>query len=178
MNFCFQKVKDYKLKIFKKIWKIYTEAFPSDEKRSLKEQIKLFLNPNYILYSIEIGKEVAGLLGIWKFQEFVFIEHLAVRKDLRGQGIGTRILKNFLKGESQNIILEVERPRNKISKKRIKFFKKCGFKLNRYNYIQPPYDKNKKPVPMYLISFPDFIKKREYDTIKTTLYKEVYNVSL
>ncbi len=64
----------------------------------------------------------------------VLISHLAVLKEYRGQGIGTKSLNEmkFFFKDKQSVILEAEeQAENKkaleIIKRRQKFYKKCGF---------------------------------------------------
>jgi hypothetical protein len=49
-----------------------------------------------------------------------------------------------------------------------------GFKANEYDYIQPPYDVDKKAVPMVLMSYPELLSEEVYTKIRDRIHKEVY----
>ncbi|MTI66264.1 MAG: GNAT family N-acetyltransferase [Firmicutes bacterium] len=80
---------------------------------------------------------LVGFCSTWDLHDFVFIEHIAIDNELRGQGYGSKLIEDIL-SRNKNVILEVEKPENNIAKKRIEFYKKHGFKLNLFHYEQPP----------------------------------------
>lgn len=43
------------------------------------------------------------------------------------------------------------------------------------NNIQPPYGKDKQPVPLILMTHGSSIAEEEFENIKKTIFKEVYN---
>lgn len=161
-------------KEFNEAWKIYEDSFPVDEKRKLEDLIKILGEDIYSFYAIHDMKEIIGILEIWDFNDFILIEHIAIREDLRNQGIGTRIMKKFIEDNKKIIVVEIEKPETEIAKRRIRSWKRLNFKINRYDYIQPAYSKGKNPVPMFLISYPGLIKKSEYLGIIEEIYKKVY----
>ena len=70
--------------------------------------------------------------------KYILVSFLAVYKETRGQGIGTKILKEIEEKYSnkKGIILEVENPEfaenekeKNIQEKRIKFYQKSNFKI-------------------------------------------------
>ena len=58
----------------------------------------------------------------------------------------------------------------------IKFYEQLGFKLNHFDYIQPSYGKDKKPVPLRLMSYPEMILKTEFYSIRNKLHTIVYGL--
>ena len=118
--------------------------------------------------------QVIGLLGIWQFKKFNFIEHFAVREDLRGQGLGSQMIQDYAKSDAKPIVLETERPKTKIAKRRIGFWQRNGFILNEYDYIQPPYSPEKYPVPMFLMSKPHPLTPEEFESYRTSIHTAVY----
>ena len=156
---------------FKQIWEIYEYSFPQDERRNLKSQIKLFKNDNYFFYAV-YDSGLVGIISFWDFKDFIFVEHLAIKKDIRGKGFGKKLLKTFISTKNKKIILEVKVPDTKPSG--IKFYKGLGFKLNKYRYIQPPYDKDKNPVRMIIMSYPKTILPSEFSVIRKKIHKSVY----
>lgn len=172
----FIKVEDSKSKHFKESWKIYNSSFPSDEKRDVNMQVKLFDNATYSFYSVYEGKILVGIIAYWKFEDFLFVEHLAIKENCKGKGLGTMVLKKFINEKNGKIVVEVERPKTKIAQKRIGFYERAGFQLNKYGYIQPPYSKDKNPVPMFLMSFPKKIDESEFLFIRKMIHSIIYGL--
>lgn len=168
------KIKSLKQEEFKEIWKIYEESFPKDERRDLEAQKQVLKNKLYRLYSINDKNEVIGLIGEWKLPKIYFLEHIAIRKDKRNEGIGSKIIPEYLEKRKQ-IILETERPEaNEMAIRRIKFWKRQGLILNNFDYIQPPYGLDKLPVPLYLMTYPNKLKLEELRKIRDNIHKTVY----
>jgi len=161
---------------FKEAWRIYESSFPSDERRTLDLQKELIENKQYNFFMVLKDKILVAIITDWNFKDFLFVEHLSVEKDLRGKGIGTELLKEYLSKNKQKIVLEVERPETNIAIKRIKFYEKIGFKLNDFDYIQPPYGKDKNPVPLFLMTYPKKITESEFSSIREKLHIVVYGL--
>lgn len=159
-------------------WKIYKESFPENERRSLQDQIQLQDNPLYNLQYMYDGVELAGFIAFWDLDSFIFIEHFAIKNELRGKGYGTKILKQIIKTYNKNIVLEVEKTETPEAERRIAFYKRFGFCLNQYNYYQPPYTQTTQPVSLYLMSFPRTINHSEFIDVRKKLYTTVYNFSI
>ena len=91
----------------------------------LKEE---FYNPNS-LYLVAKNEDniIVAFAGIWKILDEVHITNIAVKKDFRNQGIGSKIFENLLKLVDikyvNSITLEVSE--NNIPA--IKIYEKCGF---------------------------------------------------
>lgn len=163
---------------FEKIWTIYEEAFPHNERRSWDLQIDIQNNPAYDLYPLWDAERIIGLIGTWDLDDFLFIEHYAIDNKCRGQGYGKSFLKRIIEETDKTIVLEVEKPENEISIKRIEFYKGLGFHCNPYNYLQPSYGKGKDLVPLLVMSYPQAIVEDDFDGIRDRLYREVYKHKL
>ena len=159
---------------FKQAWSIYEAAFPADERRDWNAQEGVMRNKNYAFFVADSAAGVQGLLAAWTFDDVAFIEHFAVREDLRGKGIGTQILHQYLKHEKKSVVLETERPTTAVAKRRIAFYKRLGFKLNQHDYLQPAYSPEKNPVPMFLMSYPQTISTARFMNVRRTLHTRVY----
>lgn len=171
-----KKISSLNSKYFKDAWRIYKSSFPADERRPTSKQKKLFACPLYNFYSICEKNILLGIVSEWNLKDFLLIEHLAIKEGYRGTGRGTYLLKEHINNKNK-VIVEVERPKNNISKKRIRFYEKIGFKLNKFGYMQPPYGKGKKAVKMFLMSYPREINKSEFQLIRKKLHKTVYGLS-
>ena len=80
---------------FTSAWKLYEEAFPVYERRTLKAQSHLLKNPVY-KFDVFIEKNVfIGFIMWWDFKDFQYIDHFAVTKSKRNNGYGAKILKEI-----------------------------------------------------------------------------------
>ncbi|MEK6982011.1 MAG: GNAT family N-acetyltransferase [Candidatus Micrarchaeota archaeon] len=162
--------------VFKEIWQIYEESFPPDERRTLAQQEELFNRKNYVLLAVYKENKLVGFISNWVLDSFCFVEHAAIKKSHQGKGFGTKSLALYLKKVNKTFILEVELPTSQIARKRIDFYKKLGFKLNDFDYVQPSYSKSKKSVHLMIMSYPKELKGDEFEEIKKEIYKKIYGI--
>ena len=161
---------------FDKMYQIMSQSFPSDEFRPYDEQKALFNNSLYSVYTLIDGNEMKAFIAVWNFDSFLYVEHFAVNPMHRNGGLGSQILSGIKSVFQKNICLEVEPPENEVSCRRIEFYKRNGFYLNDYPYIQPAISKGKNPVPLMLMTTECGLSDKELDNIKYELYKRVYKV--
>lgn len=159
---------------FDKMFEIMEKSFPEDERRPKNEQKMLFDNP---LYKVHCAGEIKGFMAVWEFEKFVFLEHFAVSPEHRNEGLGSKMLSALVGMYGKKICLEVEPPETDIASGRIEFYKRNGFYLNEYPYIQPPISKGKRQVPLMIMTSGGVASKCEFEEIKSTLYKEVYKIN-
>ena len=72
------------------------------------------------------------------------------------------------------VCLEVEPPENEMTTRRVGFYKRHGFFLNPYPYMQPSISKGRSPIPLLLMTSGSAIDTQAFETIKTLLYRRVY----
>ncbi len=162
---------------FDNVYSIMEDSFPNDELRPKDEQIKLLENKNYKVFVIkDTEKNIVAFIAVWNFEEFLFIEHFAVNKNNRNNGLGSVILRELKDITNKMICLEVEPPQNEITKRRVEFYKRNGFYLNEYPYIQPSISKGKKPVPLMIMTSEHKVDCNYFNLIKECIYKNVYKV--
>lgn len=149
-------------------------AFPRDEYRdpevwaALTCKSEVFSN-NLILH----GNERVGLLTLWKFAPFVYVEHFAIDASLRGQGLGHHVMEKLLNDAKQPLVLEVEMPETEMASRRIAFYERCGLKLLTYPYVQPPYRAGGQALPMRVMCT-QVLSQSEFEHVRQTLYDKVY----
>ncbi|MFZ4398552.1 MAG: GNAT family N-acetyltransferase [Bacteroidales bacterium] len=160
--------------ILSSVKKIYENSFPFNERRDFKNTIALLSDKRFQLSAILFENEIVGMLSKWDFDGFVYIEHFAIAKVFRGNGLGSFVLQEMIKKENRQIVLEVELPENNFSLKRIKFYERFGFHICHELYIQPPYDKEKKSVSMLIMTLQRIQSITEFNSIKSCIHKEVY----
>lgn len=149
---------------FEALMQLYVEAFPPEERRPLEEMPPA--DAAYRFYAID----GCGLLSTWEFEDFTYIEHFAIRAELRGSGIGSAALA-ALRG---NLILEVEPPHTgTTARRRIAFYKRNGFRLLNIAYVQPPYSKDLPSVELRLMVRGAI---SDIDAAIRTIHRRVYGV--
>lgn len=164
-------------KDFEAVFQIMENSFPSDEYRNCEEQRRLFYDPRYCVYGERDSfGAIIAFIATWIFDKFVFVEHFAVDGRFRGHGKGSDMLKELLHSCNIPICLEVELPENDVAARRIEFYKRNGFCLNEYEYVQPPFSEDKKSIPLMIMTSSHKIDRETFENIKSVLYKEVYGV--
>ncbi|MDP2115586.1 MAG: GNAT family N-acetyltransferase [Bacteroidota bacterium] len=153
---------------------IYFDSFPPDERRDWSEIKELLQHSGFILNKVLEDQELVGLISVWNFHGFVFIEHFAILESKRGKGIGSQALKQVIAENLKPIIVEVEEPVTDDARRRIAFYESADFSVCEGIYYQPPYSPDQNKVKMLLMSFPEKILPPEFDEIKTRIYREVY----
>ncbi|MDR1544585.1 MAG: GNAT family N-acetyltransferase [Prevotellaceae bacterium] len=152
---------------------LYEQTFPPDERRNFDDLLKIAKTKS--AFCTEILKkenEFLGFIFYWNFADFVYIEHFAVEERFRNQGFGKEIMQNLCKKTVLPIILEVEKPDNKISSRRIGFYENLGFKVAEIPYLQPAYSPDKNPVPMFLMHRGQLCLKKCVETIRREVYQK------
>lgn len=163
--------------IFSQMYEILEYSFPKTERRSRKGHLSELNKPLFRSLVLLEDEKVQGFMNYWDLSEFVYLEHFAIAKELRGQGVGSRLMSELRSSiENRPIILEVEPPQQSdIAARRIKFYERLGFVLNEYPYLQPPYE-NDEPLPLAIMSTERKLDPNEFKKIKFALYRNVYNV--
>jgi len=142
-----------KFKEFKDLYRKHIiKDFPKNERPNLEVFRKRMLKKNEEVYIFEEDGIDKGYCIIYQLKEYILVTFLAVYKENRGKGTGTKILKEIQEKYSnkKGILLEVEDPdfakNNKeknIQEKRIKFYEKSNFKVLK-NLRAKPYTVNFK----------------------------------
>ena len=161
---------------FSKIYKLMTEAFPPSEIRNEEGQRNLLGRSAYQLYTVKQDNEIYGLLGVWEFDTFIFIEHFAVDASLRGNGIGGMLLNDFLNHMEKTVFLEVEEPGTDLARRRIGFYERAGFCLNDFDYIQPDLQQGQSSLPLKNMTYPMKLSKEDFERMKQQIFETVYQI--
>lgn len=136
-------------------------AFPYEERRDECDELRCFDFAEFHLVLLTENGAEAGFSAFWEYGEFIFLEHLAVDESRRSSGIGTKFLKE-LKKRGKAIILEAEPPQSDLSKRRIEFYRRNGFFVNGFEYMQPSYHGG-AGVPLCILSCPEALTKAEFE---------------
>lgn len=147
---------------FRSVYEKMTAAFPYEERRDIDDQKKCLDNRYFNFFEIVDNGTKVGFISLWNFDEFVFIEHIAVDSDKRSGGYGSKAIELVKEKYGKKIILEAEIPVTEQQIKRIRFYDRLGFKINDYDYKQPSYHGG-GGLPLKLLSYPDLINREEFD---------------
>ncbi len=158
---------------FDKVYKKMETAFPLEERRTDFDQKNCLNESNFrFLEILDDGNDV-GFIGLWVFNEFVFIEHLAIDSDKRNTCYGSKALNLVKEQFNKPIILEAEAPETEQQIKRIRFYDRHGFKVNPFDYMQPSYHGG-EGVPLKILSFPEALSQEDFDNFIALTRKYVY----
>ena len=153
--------------------KLYEDAFPADERRAWR----LIESPSKTgcpeLFAIIADGHLAGMLTLWNFERFSYIEHLAVAPELRGKGIGAEAMRQLIeKIGNRPLVVEIEPPTaaRPETVRRRDFYSRLGFSTIATDYIQPPYSPELSSVAMHLMATTILPAQ----STAATLHREVY----
>ena len=163
---------------FEKAWQLYVDAFPDDERRMLPAQLELLEQPLYHFEAILKDDAFAGIFFWWHFNGLRFVEHFATSPQVRGGGVGRKLLENFIEESCEPIILEVEKPETEIARRRIGFYQRIGFRLNDYYYVQPPYRSGGNPLELSLMSFPQLLDEQTHSFFMKDCHPLIYGIEV
>ena len=146
---------------FEAALQIYRQSFPLHEQRTEAAQRARLGHPAYRFTLLEEGGRLLGILLYWEGPGFRYVEHFAVRPELRGGGAGSRALAAFT-GQGVPVILEIDPPVDEISRRRRGFYLRCGFAENPYPHVHPPYRAGFQGHPLVVLSAPGPLSLEEY----------------
>lgn len=157
---------------FPLFYDLLCEAFPQTERRGEKEQRALFSLEKYKVCAKRFSGKLAAI-AYWNFGDFRFVEHFAVDRTLRGGGIGSAFLREFVSAENSPCILEAELPEQEIQKRRIAFYQRNGFCLLPFSYFQPPLNKGEGRTPMLTMAT-ESVGEDRFSVMRQKIYSDVY----
>jgi len=151
---------------------LYTNSFPPEERRPWQQIADTASMPClYGLYTAD--GSFAGLITVWNFDRYAYVEHFAVDPVRRSGGIGAKAIAALRQKLGIPVVLEVEpldHP-DPMAPRRIAFYQRCGFTLLDHPYIQPPYAPGLPSVPLCLMTTDPTLDPSD---ITHTLHTQVY----
>ena len=161
-------VKDFSDPALDLIERTYTESFPEVERRDFSLVRNLVRDESrFIVYALSKEDRYVGFITGWLF---------AIDPAARNGGIGAEAMKQFLVFCGTPVVLEVEMPTDEMSKRRIGFYERLGFKLDNQVYHQPPYREGGEWLEMRLMTYGDVDLEHSFEQVKNCLHKNVYGV--
>lgn len=117
-------------------------------------------------------------MACWEFPILRFVEHIAVDPNIRGGGVGKKMMADYISQSEKPVLLEVEPPNGEIEQRRIGFYERLGFHLNPFEYVQPPLREGQADLPLLIMTYPRPLNVEEFNLFRETLYTEVYKVTV
>lgn len=131
---------------------LYFRGFVPDERREIDDLIALLGTQEFSMHMILMYDKPAGFITFWKFDHFVYIEHLAITEQFRNRKIGETAIKMIADSVDSPIVLEVQHAADPVSIGRVAFYQRLGFEIIDDNYEQPAYSPEKKSKKLLLLS--------------------------
>lgn len=132
-------LKKVDLKEFKEIYRKHIiKDFPREERTTLNKFKKRVTRGQEEVYLYEEGEKEKAYIIIANLDNYVLVTFLAVFEECRGEGIGTKLLKEIEANFSnrKGILLEVENPQystsqdeKEIRQRRIKFYERSNYNI-------------------------------------------------
>lgn len=152
------------------------ESFPEAERRDDVGQRDNVDNcADFTCYLISDDELLVGLITVWKFAGFSYVEHLATSPSVRNKGYGRKIME-VLQQQFPGVIILKWRNRGRMESPRIGFYQRCGFSLCEKEYVQPSYRKGGETLPMFLMYAGTETIDKEFESIRNEIYRRVYGV--
>ncbi len=167
-----ERLKRFEGDVFERAYDLYKSSFPVEERRDDEEQRRVLKNEAYHFDVIKENDEFIGIMLYWEVNELVYLEHFAIRRDLREKGYGTAVL-NLLKENGKTILLEIEPPVDDITVRRYEFYKRNGFVMNPFYHIQAKYHLGDADLELKILSYPRELEKDEYLAFYEYMTREI-----
>ncbi|SFG72656.1 GNAT family N-acetyltransferase [Sporolactobacillus nakayamae] len=165
---------------FDLFYDLMRESFPQAEFRSRDKELDLLNQMNFTILSRydQSGKALEGFIAEWSFHDFLFIEHFAVQSSLRGHGIGSHMLSEYLEHANKPVLIEVETPTTDLAKRRIHFYERLGFTLSEFGYIQPDLQQTGEHVHLLMMQYPTPLTEQEFLACNEEIFRSVYETAV
>ena len=140
---------------------LYRRSFPAHELRLWPDQQAVMNDPLYHFDLCLLDGALAGLILYWDFGAYIYVEHFCVRPELRGRRYGAKALEE-LGRDGKTVVLEIDPPVDDIARRRQGFYQRCGFAVNPYPHVHPPYRPEYPGHELVVLSSPRALTPAEY----------------
>jgi ribosomal protein S18 acetylase RimI-like enzyme len=152
----------------------YETSFPPPERRTFNDLLQLLPHPDMHVCGLVSEDQLVGFIVYWPWEEFLFVEHVAIDPNRRGRQLGHQAIEHVLRLTTPYVVLEVELPEDDFSIRRIQFYERLGFHLTTFSYAQPPYQRGEPSIPMQLMSIPAITHPNVCTAVANTIRERVY----
>lgn len=134
---------------------LYMNSFPTEERRPWDDIAGQSQRRSPELLAIVADGRLAGMLTLWTFDRFAYVEHLVIDPALRGHGVGSDAMRSLIDRTGvKPVVLEIEPPvaEHPETIRRLKFYRSLGFSTIDTDYIQPPYTPGLPAINLHLLA--------------------------
>jgi len=138
-----ERVPDLSSPLFRPCSEVLRKSIPSSEQLSEQRLTELLARDDYRMYALLLNGAVAAtaILYLPRAEDFVLLDYVAVRADLRNRGLGSMLFQEVVKTASRErpaasfLFFEVDDDRGvgdaapSINRRRIEFYRRLGAKL-------------------------------------------------
>ena len=153
---------------------LYILSFPEEERRDLSQLNKMIQSvPNMFFNAVEMDGELCGLAVYWDFDDFYYLEHLAVFPEKRNHKLGGQVLNHWRDNLKKMRIMEVEPAEDELTTRRVKFYQRNGYQILDKDYVQLSYRKDEGVAPLWIMASDESEQlPRFVQIIKDKAYRE------
>lgn len=159
---------------FAELVALYERSFPRHERREIVALIRVLGRDFMTLYQLRFNDVFAGVLILWRFGSFRYVEHFAIAEQFRSAGLGAELMNQILEEDSGPVLLEVEPDVDEMSVRRIGFYERLGFHRNDHAYTQPPYRRGELGTELLIMSYPRQLSAEVFEDFIEVVKEEVY----
>ena len=162
--------------LFEAAMTLYESSFPIHEQRTRRDQLRAMEQEDFFCTAAVEGDALVGLLWYWRFDGGIYVEHFAVAPLLRGAGHGSRILAELCAHEPDTL-LEIDPPVDELSRRRLDFYTRLGFRMQPFAHVHPPYRKGFQGHELKVLTFARDWMEAEYQRFAAFLKEDVMSCS-
>ncbi len=170
----FKIIKQQDSKRWDMVWNLYENSFPEAERRKIEDHIRASEDEHFYPLSIWDNNQLIGLAFYWQWNNYRYIEYLAVSPELHGHGHGSQIIKHIRDSE-HTIILEIDPLINELSVRRLQFYERAGFTLTPYRFMHLPYRIDGASQELLILSYPQMITKEQHTDFLNFINNHIRN---
>jgi ribosomal protein S18 acetylase RimI-like enzyme len=159
-------------KRWNEVMKLYESSFPTPEIRKEEDHIRALDDKRFHPMSAWEGSELIGIIFYWEWDNYRYLEHLAVNPEKRGEGYGSQLLR-YLRDSDHTIILEIDPLNNEQSVRRLQFYERAGYTLTPYRFVHLPYRLSENEIELLILSYPKMITKEQHQDFLKFVNEEV-----
>lgn len=152
--------------------RLLNSAFDRNEIRSAKEIKKLY-GENKINIICAFYERIVSCMIYWEADDMVFLENFATDVNFRGNNIGGQLIDE-LKKLGKPLVLEVEEPVDELTKRRVGFYSRHGFKFYDDEYYLPPLQQGNPVIKFNLMTY----NVKPDEKLINRIYREIYQSKL
>ena len=151
---------------------LYEESFPAEERRPV-EQMRRFVEGKREMFfnAVECDGELCGLFVYWRFEEFYYLEYLAVYPEMRNRKIGQQVLDYIAAHLEGTRLMEVEPAETEMAARRVAYYRRNGYEVLDERYTQPGYRRGELALPLWIMGNRPTERLKEFEE---RIREEVY----